>query len=143
MKAGTYYIGDPCYVLDEQNGFDWMEVLEDTNYFGLFASKRNQVENKYNPKHLQHGEFVIVNKDSQKFEVCASTTAYGDGMYTDKTGNKYPVDAGMLGAVPIEAIDVTKVGASGHIVTFTRDWNISYDDGIITFGDKVEIDTDD
>ena len=31
MKTGKYYIGDPCYVVEDQN--DWIKLLEDTNYF--------------------------------------------------------------------------------------------------------------
>lgn len=27
MKAGTYYVGDPCYVYGEDHG-DWLNFLE-------------------------------------------------------------------------------------------------------------------
>ena len=32
-------------------------------------------------------------------------TAFGDGTYFDEAGNEYPVDAGMIGAVPAEFTD--------------------------------------
>ena len=36
LKAGKYYVGDLCYVLDEDNGFDWDTVLHDTGFLGMF-----------------------------------------------------------------------------------------------------------
>ena len=32
-------------------------------------------------------------------------TAYGDGVYEDQNGMMYPVDAGVIGLVPLEIVD--------------------------------------
>jgi hypothetical protein len=36
------------------------------------------------------------------FEVLAFPTQYGDGVYRDQRGGVYPVDAGLIGLVPVE-----------------------------------------
>ena len=59
MPAGTYYIGDPCYIFEKS----WDKVLNETNY-------------------LQND--TLFGKP-----VCIDSTAYGDGLYTDNFGQDY------------------------------------------------------
>jgi len=81
MKAGTYYIGDLCYVLHSS----WDEVCR------LVIQGDRVLEGHFR---LADGrEFVMFN------------TAYGDGTYTDNLGGEYPVDAGNIGCILLESVD--------------------------------------
>ena len=83
MKAGTYYVGDLCYVLHER----WDEVCE------LIIEGNRCLD----------GEFNL--KDGTRFAIYG--TAYGDGNYFDQNGKSYDVDAGSIGCVLLDNIDLT------------------------------------
>lgn len=76
MKAGLYYIGDLCYVFNQE---DWDEVCS------LTIEGNRCLE----------GEFEM--KDGRKFAMY--NTRYGDGEYYDQFGNRYSVDSGTIGCV--------------------------------------------
>jgi hypothetical protein len=124
MQAGKYYIGDLCYVLDDD---EWDEVcsiiIKGNNFFD--------------------GEFVL--EDGREFAIYS--TAYGDGEYNDYYGNSYSVDSGSIGCIRIEDIKNVKnkidIELLGAIVNFdtqfvtgggrgTKGW-----EGIIQFGHVV------
>lgn len=79
LPAGKYFVGDPCYVFGP--GVDenarWGALLDAANYFD--------------------DEVVVSFNGSKLF---AAHTRYGDGEYLDQDGSKYPVDSGLIGAVP-------------------------------------------
>jgi hypothetical protein len=75
MKAGTYYVGDLCYVLHDE----WDEVCE-------LIIKDNV---------CLDGEFTL--RDGRRFAIYG--TAYGDGNYFDQNGKSYDVDAGSIGCI--------------------------------------------
>lgn len=127
MPAGKYYIGDLCYVLHDE----WDEVCE------------LMFENE----HKCDGEFTL--KDGRRF--ATYSTKYGDGGYYDNYGRVYSVDAGLIGCVLVDDIDLTNESNNvdgGNIVEFSdafetsggrltsNDW-----DGIIKIG-HVEVNTD-
>lgn len=118
MSAGTYYIGDLCYVIKE-----WDEVCK------LIIKGDNCID----------GEFVL--PDGRRFANYG--TEYGDGIYGSNIGTMHPVDSGRIGCIKVE--DITIVGASpsklGAIVTFDNDFETDSDEGVISFG-HVEVDTD-
>ena len=120
MPAGTFWVGDLCYVIDDR----WDEVCSH-----LFS--------KNNAK--AGGEFEL--EGGIKFAVYG--TAWGDGCYEDNLGNQYGVDAGVIGCIKVE--DLYKMGESpsdlGTIHTFEKDFETGYDNGTIFFGD-VRIETD-
>jgi len=112
MSAGTYYIGDPCYIFEES----WQDALNETEFFR---------------KDKLFGKDIFVN-----------STAYGDGLFYDNHGNSYPVDAGMIGILPIELInkdakisqeDIVKQ-KFGTVQTFTENFTCDYEDGEFRFG---------
>jgi hypothetical protein len=76
VPAGTYFLGDPCYSVP---GHEWDGLLKATNFFEKPAG------------HLSDGSTQVV----------AFSTAWGDGIYEGNDGNKYPVDAGLIGLVPV------------------------------------------
>lgn len=74
-----FFIGDPCYVLD------------DVNYDGVLGTA-----------HWTPGAYLCKALDGSEHNMAFDDTAYGDGEYEDNLGNTYGVDAGILGATPLE-----------------------------------------
>lgn len=137
LPAGEYYVGDPCYVFDEE----WNDVLDATGFFGLFENEQAIKDDRYSPRDEQHGVFMYKDK-----ALCGSSTAYGDGSYNSNIGFRFDVDAGLLGAIPLELCDKDKLAEtlkhdSGKIVKFDAPFSIDYKDGTIYMG-HVEIYTD-
>ena len=120
MPAGKYYIGDPCYVIADE---DWGPLLEHAEYFSGTEGKAVD----------WMGDLLF-----------SGSTAYGDGEYQDRKGNKYPVDAGMIGAVPWSHVDdEDRATKCGLVVVFEDDWKCSSEDGYFIFGSEVVIETSD
>ena len=120
MQAGEYYVGDLCYVLHER----WDEVCS-------LIIKGNK---------CLDGEFEL--SDGTKFAIYS--TAYGDGTYFDQGDNEYWVDAGSIGCVLLEDIDLSVEGnqiMGGRVVDITHDFTTGSMDGVLKFG-PVHIDTD-
>jgi len=112
MPAGEYWVGDPCYAVPADR---WMEWLEAAGY---------QTQDRYLLAHLD-GKPVL-----------GISTAHGDGCYPDDHGNEYPVDAGLIGLVPVEiAADNDAHHLEGmHRVRFDSDFECRYDEGVIVLG---------
>lgn len=126
LPAGTYYIGDLCYVVGRENHDAWMDFLKP--FFTLTE-----------PNDCAGGE--VSYRGKQGF---MAYTKYGDGTYHDGL-YEYPVDAGSIGALPIDVLDVPVAEAEtcGRIVTFDRPFTCHRDsNGVFTFGNVVTIDTD-
>ena len=121
FKAGTYYIGDPCYIFDKS----WGKVLDIARYF--------ESEN-------------VVNLFG--FDCLAGSTAYGDGTYFDNFGKDYCVDAGLIDILPVELLDIDKCYTKEqieneegmHIVTFESDFDVWISNGHFYFG-NIDINT--
>ena len=105
-KAGKIYIGDPCY------------VMKDAVYHGVWGDQHN----------FDNGEF---DHDGVKFAI--GGTAYGDGNYSGSNGTSFPVDAGVIGAVPSELLDEEKVA----------EYNERTFPGIMVDADEVILEYDD
>ena len=119
MKAGTYYIGDLCYVMHDR----WDEFCNLTI-----------VGNK-----VLDGEFNL--SDGTRF--ATFTTQWGDGTYKDELGNEYPVDAGLIGCIRVEDIAPEELAnlESGRVVEFVQAFSTWSAGGEIRIG-NVLIDTD-
>ena len=70
------------------------------------------------------------------------TTAYntrGDGRFRDNFGREYPVDAGIIAAVPLEHIqDMNRARLDGAVIRFTNPFRCSMNDrGRIKIGDII------
>ena len=119
MKAGTYYIGDLAYVMNDR----WDEFCE------LTCSGDNVLD----------GEFNL--KDGTRF--ATFTTKYGDGTYFDEQGNEYPVDAGLIGCINVKDIAPSEIDnlGSGRVIEFVQDFSTFSAGGVLRFG-SVVIDTD-
>lgn len=119
MPAGKYYIGDLCYVMHPE----WDE-------FCSLTIEGHRVKD---------GEFNL--KDGRRF--ATFTTRWGDGVYQDEQGNNYPVDAGLIGCIRVEDIDLSELSNidSGRVVEFDKEFCVFSTGGVIRFGNIV-IDTD-
>lgn len=91
FPAGDYYIGDLCY------------VLSDELYHGVWGDNFG-----YDPGYITNGTISFAME----------STAYGDGEYEDDEGNKYPVDAGIIGIAPVSILKDRQ--APGRYITFTE-----------------------
>ena len=104
-----YWVGDLCYVLHDV----WDEVCDLVPFD--------------NSEH----EFELA--DGRKFILFS--TAYGDGEYTDQNGNRYGVDAGVIGAIKLADIRDPKPWLEGgKLHTFPAEidgMDCFYEDGTI------------
>lgn len=125
MPAGIYYVGDLCYVMDDE----WNEVCD------IIFDEGN----------LQEGEFMLLG--GRKFSMFG--TKWGDGSYNDQKGNTYLVDSGTIGAILLSDIDLKNKKNDidgGNIISFKTDFdcsgggNNSKWNGIIRIG-NILIDT--
>lgn len=112
MKAGTYYVGDLCYVLTDA---EWNEVCDDLRENEEFT--------------LSNGKIIFLG-----------STAYGDGEYTDNYGRLYSVDSGTLGVVCVDDLDEDELSDEDIVVEFTSDFPCYVENGVFRFGNIV-IDT--
>ena len=127
MPAGTYYVGDLCYVLCEDR--DWSSVCE-----SMFSSEYG------NPT---PGEYTL--PDGRRYAI--QGTAHGDGSYMDTiNGGGYPVDSGTIGCILVSDLTDTDHPSfwidGGNIIEFDAPFNVYASNGVIHFGNKVAIDTD-
>lgn len=116
LKAGKYYIGDCCYVLREEHGYDWGEFCE---------------------QFFDDEEDIVVNKK----EIVCYSTAWGDGYYESTIGFNFPVDAGMIGVTPVELWKGKDHPNGCILVDFKNDFTCNKNGGTLIFG-HIEIDTD-
>jgi len=106
MPAGEYYIGDPCYVIEPWNEF--CDVWFDQINGGIF--------------------------EYDGLLVCVYNTQWGDGCYPASDGSMLPVDAGLIGAIPL-ALVVKGGEEDGTYVTFNEPFSCFRDqDGRLHFG---------
>ena len=120
MQPGKYYIGDLCYVMHGE----WDEFCKLT----ISGDK------------VLDGEFNL--KDGRRF--ATFTTKWGDGNYFDQNGKSYDVDAGLIGCIRLDDIDLTNPENSlvgGNIVEFVQPFSTFTAGGEIRIG-NVLIDTD-
>lgn len=124
MPAGTYYIGDLCYVLGDR----WSEVCEKTISSGHEALA---------------GKFIL----DDGLEFAMLNTKYGDGRFTSNIiGEEFPVDSGSIGIVDIRFIGKPREeivnDALGQVVDFDSEFDVADKDGTLCFG-EIRIYTND
>ncbi len=117
LPAGKYFVGDPCYVFD------------DDSWSGLMDKRFDEMS-----------DGVTFFWDGKK--VWTHSTAYGDGEYGDSTGRmSFGVDAGLIGVVPVElATEEALNDKSLTIIEFMQPFNVLYDGGVFYIG-HIIIDT--
>lgn len=108
LPAGDYYVGDPCYCFQDHEA--WMQILDGSEYL-----------------ELPYGE----GRD----QIVAFGTMHGDGEYRDRQGNSYPVDAGLIGVVPVHV--AVEPMEDLHIIHFDTPFVCSESNGVIRLGHVV------
>ena len=117
LTKGVYYIGDLCYVMDDE----WEEVCD------LIEGNQYPAEGLFR---LSNGkQFALFN------------TAYGDGEYFDGQGRSYSVDSGTLGCMKVDHLTKEVDESLGNVVEMPHDFYCYSDGKTIRFG-HVEIETD-
>lgn len=122
MISGRYYIGDLCYVFNDE---EWDEICSLT----IIGNE------------CINGEFIM--KNGVRFAMYS--TKYGDGEYLDETGRKYGVDSGTIGCVMVSDCNPDKLARVieyelGQFEAFVSDFATSEHNGLIEIG-HVEIET--
>lgn len=118
MEAGTYYVGDLCYVMHE----DWDEFCD------LTIKGHDCVD----------GEFVM--KDGRRF--ASYGTMFGDGSYSDQKGREYSIDAGLIGCILLSDLDLLNPDNfvhCGQIVTFDQPFTTSGGRGQANWDGVIQI----
>ncbi len=121
IPAGTYYVGDPCYVFNNSGKADsWSKIIEISDCFDI-----PHIEFKGKP-------------------IIAFGTKFGDGMY-----NGFCVDSGLIGIVDISLIEEGSTffndsfNRDKHTITFDKPFDFECDDGNFHIGGKISIYTND
>lgn len=103
FPAGTYYVGDPCYVIPDVHWGDFCDSMMTECIFRI-----------------------------QGYPMLGLYTAYGDGTYKvrDEKLPNIDVDSGTIGLVPVEVIShENREHYSKQIVTFENDFIVYLDKG--------------
>jgi hypothetical protein len=127
MPAGKYYIGDLCYVMNDDEWSECVDLFFPPNEQGFPGGAE--------------GEFTL--KDGRRF--ASFGTAYGDGTYRSSINTFHSVDSGSIGCIRVEDIRANKyedIETLGAIVEFDQPFEVSADQGLLIFG-NVEIETAD
>ena len=82
LPPGDYYLGDPFYVIDDE----------------LWGDFCNHLSNSRDENICQNGMIF----EFQGHTVFVTSTNCGDGVYEDQLGNRYGVDAGIIGLIPVD-----------------------------------------
>ena len=137
----THIIGDPCYFLHTINpdGVPHMEGMWVQSFVEAISDAEEADDFDGHFEYLGHPIFV-------------HSTWHGDGQYEGSDGRIYPVDAGIIGAIPVELIEDEVVleklnDPSVRAVSMTESQlsMASYEDGTFTFytsDGRLEIETD-
>ena len=143
LTSGQYWVGDPCYILGNRDGYDWDEVLVATGYFGMYKPGHTESSEDYDPEKCD-GYFVLPARphETEGVKIFCSSTAYGDGCYPDQLGNEYAVDAGLICAFPLDRLVDPPPNRLGASHRFHADFEAfpCDDDGTIRIG-SVQIQT--
>ena len=120
FPAGEYYIGDFCYLLDDE---DYYEIVCSFLYDG-------------EPYQYKKYNFLFGN------------TAHGDGQYSDNKGNScYSADSGTIGIINLPTKKLKEQAKEllrcrcANVVKFDEPFSVYCGDGIFYFG-SIEINTE-
>lgn len=92
-----FYVGDICYSM-------YHELYDE--FWGNQCGYDDGI-------HTIPDDSIVPGTAGFKFAV--ASTAWGDGTYEDDDGREYPVDAGVIGVLPLELVDNSVYDGGGHI----------------------------
>jgi hypothetical protein len=113
VPAGTYFVGDPCYVINHSD------------------SQMDQIWSDF----CDHKWSVDGPFEKNGIILWGESTLYGDGVYE----NEFFVDSGLIGVASVAHLsdeDIKKLEKIGRVVTFTEEVVVSFEsDGTIKVND--------
>ena len=118
MKAGVYYVGDPCYVIKDTHWMHWL------NSSGLMEKGSRETN--------EHTEYWAHN------------TAHGDGRYDGFAVDSGLIGAVNANSDLVDAeklMEVVHESGLGEMLRFREDFDCLYHDGQFQIGDRY-IETD-
>jgi len=118
VRPGKYWLGDPCYSVPDSL---WESLLASCRFF-------------------EHPVGEVTTDAGDTYKVLAFRTKFGDGVYEDQDGNEFPVDAGLIGLIPVGLAKEKPFGST--LVEFKGETKCFKSDGVLTFG-KYAINTGD
>lgn len=117
FKAGKYYVGDLCYVIDD---VAWQALCKRLEADGYFESDGGKWTGRCN------GSTIVL-----------FSTLNGDGSYYDQYSRQYLVDSGNIGIMPVDVISKGDADG-GNIIEFETDFAVeAVDKGVFAFGNIV------
>lgn len=129
MPPGTYFLGDPCYAIDDRETWDSFLHMAWANEDAYSAG------------------LILATIDDQP--VLGMSTLYGDGGYQDQYGARtFAVDAGMIGLVPVALVERysdksrEELDRLGLFISTSEPLRCTSMGGTLSFGD-IRIETDD
>jgi hypothetical protein len=125
LPPGKYWLGDPCYVIRDE---DWVPWLEATNY----TKEDNLLGEIPGTEHeavgfrtrFGDGEYPVEREDTSKY---SHSRAYWDEVST------CPVDAGMIGFVPFDYEPKPRHEGLVNLFEFSHHTNVVCEEGDIQF----------
>ena len=106
ILPGTYYLGDPSFVLNEEL------------YYDVYGQEYN----------FDSGKFDLTKKEDF---IIVHNTHNGDGIFQDTKKRKYKVESGLICLVPIKLINNIEIAKkNGKIFNFPNNVKFIYDAGI-------------
>lgn len=117
MKAGKYWLGDPTYLIKEED------------MWNAYMDRRSGND----------GEVILFGEKCVIF-----STMHGDGIFVSNQGHSVPVDSGTIALFPVSLIGECMTGEwmDNVMVTFDEDFECYAENGMLHFG-SIVIDTDD
>lgn len=131
-----YFIGDIYYCLEDHIYQMWLDAC------GINGNNFSILSKFTVPK----GTIVNASLITEDYTFLVDETAYGDGTYYDQTGREYGVDAGVIGIVPLELVELGTQYELGRAVHSTEPATMEAYEGKFQFtigSDMYEIDTRD
>lgn len=139
----SYYVGDLCYVLNDD---EWFTLCGKNDFYPGLGDE-------FDAQGFLDPENTSLEDDFAGRPFYLMKTAFGDGIYEGSDGKNYYVDSGTLGAIAVD--DIVEKGklteaiekGLGHLHEFEDEdmYGVGYDcedDGLLYFaGGQLEIAT--
>lgn len=102
LPAGTYYVGDPCYLIPDPHYEPWIAKAE---------------------VHTDDEDVLAAEIGGYPIAACGTEA---DGVYIDNDGREYGVDSGLVGVVPqaFAVKDDADIVDLVHLIQFDTDFDV-------------------
>lgn len=135
IPKGEYWLGDPCYVLNDE---DYEELIKEENDIKNPSKESNKKNKNFPVLDIGEGCYTVINKH----HIVSLYTKYGDGLY-EYQEQPISVDSGMIGLVPMALVSDVSGIHHGVRVRLEEDSKINRsEDGTLSFG-SIEVYTGD